>query len=148
MQITHFPFPPPGEMPVAQAEPYPAPLLTSDMPYDGPTSKPAADLLKLALAHGWTGRITYAKGCVPHATTGRPGTAPKFSEAVRLARGHRRALAVRTGGSWDSLWTWSATQFLTRHRLLNEFKAALVTRPVDNPVDNQANGAIYASPEA
>ena len=69
MQITHFPFPPRGEMPTAQAMPYPAPLLTSDDPYDGPTSEPAADLLMLALAHGWTGRITYAKGHVPHAAT-------------------------------------------------------------------------------
>ena len=146
MQITHYPFPPPGAAPVpATAEPYPAPLLTSDDPYDGPTSKPAADLLKLALSHGWTGRITYANGYVPHATTGKAGAAPKFSEALRLVRGDRHAVAVRLGGSWGSLWTWSGTQFFTRHKLLDEFKAALVMRPVDNLVDC---GASCASPEA
>lgn len=146
MQITHYPFPPPGVAPSpATAEPYPAPLLTSDDPYDGPTSKPAADLLKLALAHGWTGRITYAKGYVPHAAYGTPGKAPKFSEALRLVRGDRHAVAVRLGGSWGSLWTWSGTRFFTRHKLLDEFRAALVMRPVDNPVDC---GASCASPEA
>jgi hypothetical protein len=127
VNITHYPFPPLGAAPVpATAEPYPASLLTSDDPYDGPTSKPAADLLKLALAHGWTGRITYAKGYLPHATLGTPGKVAKFSEALRLSRGERYAVAVRTGGSWDSLWTWSGTEFFTRHKLLDQFRAALV----------------------
>jgi hypothetical protein len=130
MQITHFPFPPRGEMPAAQAMPYPASLLTSDDPYDGPTSRPAADLLKLALAHGWTGRITYAKGYLPHAAYGTPSKVAKFSEALRLARGDRRAVAVRMDSSWESLWTWSATQFFIRYKLLDEFRAALA-QPVD-----------------
>lgn len=126
MQITHYPFPPPGAAPVpAVAEPYPAPLLTSDMPTDRVASKPVADLLKLAQSHGWHGKITHAEGYVPHATTGRPSAASKSSEAVRLARGDQRAVAVRMGGSWDSFWTWSSTQPHRRCKLLAEFKGVL-----------------------
>ena len=103
---------------------YPAPSLTSVMPYGKPASAPAASLYALALAHGWQGEITYARGCPPHATHGRP-TAERFSEAVRLHRGDQRAVAVRMGGSWASLWTWSASQFFTRHATLEVFKEAL-----------------------
>lgn len=114
-------------------QPYPAPSLTSAMLYDKPAAGPAAALLELAEGLDWTGEITSARGCPPHATHGRP-TAERFSEAVRLARGDARAVAVRMGGSWSSLWTWSVTEFFTRHATLEAFKIAL--EPVDNPVDN------------
>ena len=120
-----------------EPEPYPAPALTSDMPSDQKPSAPAAALLSLAVAHGWTGTITHAHGNPPHATHGRP-LAAKASEAVRLGRGQQRAVAVRMGGSWTSLWTWSPSQFFTRHATLEAFKMALSTSsrmPVDNAVD-------------
>ena len=105
-------------------QPYPAPALTSDMLHTGSPSQPAADLLTLAVSHGWDGRITFAEGNPPHATHGRP-LAVKKSEAVRLARDGRRAVAVRMGGKWASLWTWSADQFFTQHATLEAFKEAL-----------------------
>lgn len=105
-------------------EPFPAPSLTSDTPA-GLISAPASALLGHALALGWDGVVTQAKGHVPHATHGRPSAEAKLSEAVRLARGSRRAVAVRMGGSWASLWTWSPDQFFTRHATLEAFKEAL-----------------------
>lgn len=126
MKIIHYPFPPPGEAPPEEARaPYPAPSLTSVMPYAQPASKPAAALLLLAGAHGWQGVITFARGRMPHSIHGTPGAAEKFSEALRLSRGDRRAVAVRMGGSWSSLWTWSGSEFFTRHATLEAFKGAL-----------------------
>jgi len=104
---------------------YPAPSLTSDQPYDQPSSGPAAGLLKHAMTLGWDGVITYARGHVPHATHGTPGKDAKFSEALRLQRGDQRAVAVRMDGSWTSLWTWSPSQFFTRHKTLEAFQGAL-----------------------
>lgn len=106
-------------------QPYPAPSLTSADPLRKPTSAPAAGLLRLALSLGWDGAITQAEGHVPHSTLGTPGKAAKFSEAVRLRRDDRRAVAVRMGGSWASLWTWSPDQFFTRHSTLAAFQEAL-----------------------
>lgn len=139
MQITHFPFPPPGEpVPAEPTEAYPVPVLTSDMPCDRTASAPAAGLLALARSHGWIGHITHASGYLPHALHGTPGKEIKHSEAVRLVRDDQRAVAVRIGGSWGSLWTWSGTQFFKRYGLLAEFKASLA-QPVDNPVDNPSS---------
>lgn len=123
--MRHYPFPPPGDAPPAERTPYPAPSLTSDMPLPQPASDPAAGLLAFAYSLGWAGVITMARGFLPHAAHGTPGKAEKFSEAVRLARGTRRATAVRMDGSWTSLWTWAPDQFFTRHSTLEAFKAAL-----------------------
>lgn len=104
---------------------FPAPVLTSTDEPARSFSGPASLLLAEAAGQGWEGLITQAEGHVPHATHGRPGVAAKFSEAVRLTRGAQRAVAVRMGGSWSSLWTWSPDQFFTRHSTLDAFKAAL-----------------------
>jgi hypothetical protein len=109
-----------------ELEPYPAPSLTSDTASPRVASKPASDLIMHAIRNNWAGDITYACGYVPHATHGRPGAIEKFSEALRLSRGDQRAVAVRMGGSWDSLWTWSTSQFFTRHATLAQFREALV----------------------
>lgn len=115
-------------------QPFPAPSLISDAPTDATPSQPVAGLLAWAQAHGWDGVVTFARGHVPHATHGRPSAQAKFSEAVRLHRGRERAVAVRMGGSWASLWTWSDRDFFTRHATLEAFKQA-IAQPVDNPVD-------------
>ena len=88
-------------------------------------SGPAQDVLRLAHSHGWTGAITQARGHVPHATHGTPGKVAKVSDALRLTRGQQRAVAVRMGDKWESLWTWSPEQFFTRHASLEAFKEAL-----------------------
>jgi hypothetical protein len=103
------------------AEPFPAPLATST---DKPAPAPVANLCKMAVLAGWAPTVTYAHGFMPHATHGRPGEA-KESWALRLTRGGQRAVAVRLGASWSSLWTWSSTQFFVRHGTLESFKRAL-----------------------
>lgn len=113
-----------------EEQPYPAPSLTSTTPAVITASQPAAGLQVLARANGWDAVITFARGHVPHATHGRPGATEKFSEAVRMSRGSRRAVAVRLGGSWTSLWTWSDTEFFVRHATLEAFKQA-IAQPVD-----------------
>lgn len=105
--------------------PFPAPSLTSDTPADSIPSQPAAGLLAWAQAHGWDGVVTFARGHVPHATHGRPSAEAKFSEAIRLYRGRERSVAVRMGGSWTSLWTWSDEVFFTRHATLDAFRQAI-----------------------
>lgn len=134
---------PPGpvdfsRVPEVVEQPFPAPILTSDTDSVITPSQPAGALLALASGSGWAGVITHAHGHMPHATHGRPSAAAKKSEAVRLVRGNQRAVAVRMGGSWSSLWTWSSTQFFTRHATLEAFKNALA-QPVDGPVDNRSD---------
>lgn len=124
--ITHYPFPPPGDAPPPErSTPFPAPSLTSRDPLPQPASGPASSLLALAGSLGWDGVITMARGYVPHATLGTPSAREKFSEAVRLSRDDRRAVAVRLGGAWWSMWTWSPDQFFTRHATLGAFQEAL-----------------------
>lgn len=125
LEIRHYPFPPPGEAPPIELESYPAPVLTSEQPTDRVATPTAAALLALAESRGWTGRITFAAGLLPHASYGTPGKTVKASEAVRLARGGQRAVAVRMGDSWSSLWSWSPVQFFVRHATLDVFREAL-----------------------
>lgn len=65
--------------------------------------------MRVALAAadlGWDWALTYARGHVPHATTGRPTTVKaKGSIAVRLSRGTDWACAVYREGS---TWTWDS----------------------------------------
>lgn len=126
MEIKHYPFPPPGDAAPVEREPYPAPLYTSDAPAAGlEASGPARILAAVAARHGWTSRITFANGYLPHAAYGTPSKTPKKSEAVRLSRGAQRAVAVRMDGSWVSLWTWGRDTFFTRSDTLEAFTTAI-----------------------
>lgn len=127
LDIRHYPVPPypRGDVAVLERPVYPVPRHVSTDPLPATLPKPVTDLLAYAVRHGWVGVITHAEGNLPHATTGRPSAAVKVSDAVRLARGKRRAVAVRMDGKWESLFTFSNTEFFTRHRLLDDFRAAL-----------------------
>jgi hypothetical protein len=104
---------------------YPAPTLTSHDPLPQPASGPAASLLSLAMSFGWDGTITMARGYVPHATHGMPSKDAKFSEAVRLSKGSRHAVAVRMGGSWSLFRTWGPDEFFVKYTTLEAFQGAL-----------------------
>jgi hypothetical protein len=61
---------------------------------------------------GWRSLVQYARGCMPHATTGRPG-APAHTVAVRLgghARTDRQAYAIYRSPVSRLAWTWSSVQ--------------------------------------
>lgn len=94
---------------VAELEPYPVPEVTSRDGVDGPAKRAVDDLTRLAAVFGWQARITYARGCFPHAAHGTPGGV-KDSLAVRLWRGQERAVAVYVGSekawAWDTLAYW------------------------------------------
>lgn len=59
-------------------------------------------LFSLAVERGWQVKITHARGCFPHATTGAPGGV-QDSLAVRMRQGAQRAVAVYAGAS---TWSW------------------------------------------
>lgn len=87
-----------------QARPaYPAPEVSSR--YNIAAAWPSA-VEKLASdgsALAWDVRKAWARGCLPHATTGRPGPS-EDSYAVRFARSHLAAWAVYRGGAWKFVW--------------------------------------------
>jgi hypothetical protein len=89
----------------------------------GPVKRAVGDLVALAGTLGWSVDVTYARGCFPHATTGRPGPV-KDSLAVRMARGPLRAVAVYVEGStwsWDTLAVQGSGAFPVRHSDLGRF---------------------------
>jgi hypothetical protein len=94
--------------PAEPRELYPAPEVTSRDGVAGPEKRAVRDMVRAVGATGWAAKVTYAKGHVPHATTGRPGAEPRESLAVRMWRGDQRAVAVYVdhgaGWSWDTLW--------------------------------------------
>jgi hypothetical protein len=104
---------------------YPTPLVTSRTSLAVSAPAPVAGLEALAVSHGWDTLVTHSEGWEPHATHGRPGERPKVKWSVRMRRGQQYAVAVRTEGSWTSLWTWSTTQFFKRYSTLEAFKEAI-----------------------
>jgi len=114
--------------PDAPVTPYPEPLVRSTDGVPGPTKTAVTGLVKFAEAHGWTVKVTYAKGWMPNTKTGRPGKAPKETLAVRMERGTERAVAVYAGAStwaWDTMLRWDAGVTPGKFTILGEFKAVI-----------------------
>jgi len=110
--------------PPADLESFPVPLVTSKDGQENAIQHPGPvdDLAAYGVNAGWTCDITYSEGWVPHATTGKP-LGPKVLWAVRMVRDGVRAVAVRTGDQWTSLWVIGARW--ERHETLGAFKEAL-----------------------
>lgn len=67
--------------------------------------RPVTLLLREAEKHGWQATWAWARGCMPHATTGRPGE-ERDSYSVRFRRGEWQGYAIYGGGatkSWQSI---------------------------------------------
>jgi hypothetical protein len=97
----------------AAREVYPVPEISSRDRAAGPDKRAVRDMVHLAEAYGWAVEVTYAKGCFPHAGTGRPGV-PKESLAVRMERGRDFAVAVYVSGA---AWSWDTLSILRRGRI-------------------------------
>ena len=89
--------------PVVQA--YPEPEVRSTDGLTGPEKRAVQDLDRYAQDQGWETRVTYARGCMPHATHGTPGPVAD-SLAVRMRRGQDYAVAVYLEAG--STWKWTA----------------------------------------
>lgn len=117
------------EAPRAEVErmEYPAPVVTSrDAWPDGVSvPSPVAKLEGEALGWGWQVRCQYSRGCMPHATTGRPG-AVKDAFALRFGG---RACAVYRGGVWESVWIWGPDLPPNRLRGVTELREWLRCHP-------------------
>lgn len=97
---------------------YPAPEWTSRQPWpaDFPIPGPVVQLRKLAEAHDWAVRISYARGNPPHKATGKPGA---LVHTVALQCLHPE----------------------TRARLV-----VMYSIPVENPSGKKWDGVLIASP--
>ena len=117
-------------------EPYPEPEVTSRMGIAGPERKAVTDLVRMAERFGWFARVTYARGCFPHASQGTPGPV-KDSLAVRMSRvGGWRAVAVYAGAdtwAWDTLALQSLWYWPRRFTTLAEFLDG-VFGPIHEPI--------------
>jgi hypothetical protein len=86
---------------------------------------------------GWTCLLQYAEGWMPHATHGRPGSAPRESVALRARwHGHGAVAVYRQqakGWAWDLFYVWSAARPWTKLATLDEFEAATIGRLVRYP---------------
>lgn len=114
---------PAGFLP-AQDEFFPAPIITSNDPAHIATPAPVLTLLAYAERLDWESRLTYAKGWMPHAKTGKP-LGPYETWALRLRQGDCRAIAVRKGDDWNAFWTWSPRRLVVRIGGFEAFKKEL-----------------------
>lgn len=93
-------------------EPFPAPEFTSRDQDQQPEilPGPVMKLAEFAREAGWEVRVQASQGCLPHSTTGRPGT-PKDLIGVRFG-GHpmtdRQAYAIYSRAAKGGTWTWSS----------------------------------------
>ncbi len=107
---------------------YPAPVVTSR---DGGAPEAPAPFAKLAgraKGAGWAVRAQYAVGCIPHATTGRPGPA-RPSYALVATRTGQRLVAVYQGQSkgfkWESMWALMEGLPMRRMNTVAELEAMI-----------------------
>lgn len=112
-----------------EEQPFPEPLVCSTGDAEPPGYPAPVLALRARLeAAGWRCLITYAEGWMPHATTGRPGTAPRASLALRMRRAGRGAVAVyraqSKGWAWDLFYTWSPAEPWQKHGTLGAFEDA------------------------
>jgi hypothetical protein len=92
---------------VELAQEYPLPSVSSrDGVEPAGWPGPVTALMRDATKQGWDVVVmSYARGCMPHATTGRPG-AERESYSVRFCRGGVagwQGYAIYAGGAWQSI---------------------------------------------
>lgn len=110
VKVSAFPAPPARDQAPVRGQPYPAPSVTSrdavpgDVSWPGPVSL----LLNEADGRGWRTAPAYAKGCMPHATTGRPG-AERESWSVLFARDGWQGYAIYSASAWQSIMVAGVT---------------------------------------
>lgn len=111
--------------PAAAPEPFPEPIATSRDGHMPPTMPAPVKALQAAVERaGWATLVQHSEGHVPHATHGRPGAAVKPVWALRMRKGARSAVAVRTGAAWEFFYVWSPAGF-QRFKALGLFQEAL-----------------------
>lgn len=100
--------------PEPEATDYPAPIHTSRDPWPtGVTEpRPVTLLARLGQDHGWATKVTYSRGCPPHATTGRPGPVADWF-AVRMFHPDSRARFVAIYSVRGSVKAWDGTLLTT-----------------------------------
>lgn len=93
---------------------YPTPIHTSRDPWPTDLEQPraVAQLAKLGRDHGWAVKVTYSRGCAPHATTGRPGSIADWF-AVRMFHPDSRARLVATYTARGEAKAWDGTLLTT-----------------------------------
>jgi len=92
---------------VLEREPYPVPVVSSRnrLAPEGGYPAVVTKLAREAGGRGWGTETAWARGCLPHATTSRPGPA-EDSFRVKFARGPWGAWAIHRGGGWKFVWIW------------------------------------------
>lgn len=92
---------------VAGGEDYPAPHVDSRNDIEAAWPSSLMGMRAFAAGYGWRSVSQYSRGCMPHATTGRPGPVKDWY-ALRLAApgGARRAWMVHDGMKWTTVGIW------------------------------------------
>lgn len=104
---------------------FPAPSVTSADGHEVPVKRGVTDLMVAAGKLGWSCRTTYAKGCAPHALTGKP-LAERESIAVRMHKPGSTSWACAVYRAGSSVWSWD-TMYVNgvSFKDLTTFKEAL-----------------------
>lgn len=94
---------------VEAAEPYPVPVVTSRDEVEGVAwPAPVLTLERAAQRFGWHVELAYARGRMPHATTGKPGE-ERDSFSVRFSGGPWQGYAIYAARAWQSIMVTGRT---------------------------------------